>query len=79
MAGRTDAGVGLSDRGLSPRVTIGLLSWSGPQMVEHFAAQDQMARTTHVQWAGPEPSPLVEPSSGAVGVLDSSSAASRCP
>jgi hypothetical protein len=45
-------------RGLSPRVTIGLLRWSGPQMVQHFAAQDQMARTAHVQWAGPELSPV---------------------
>lgn len=45
-------------RGLSPRVTTSLLSWSGPQVVEHFAAQDQMARTTHVQWAGPEASPV---------------------
>ena len=45
-------------RGLSPRVVIGLLGWSGPQMVQQFAAQDQMARTAHVQWAGLEPSPL---------------------
>ena len=45
-------------RGLSPRVAIGLLSWSGPQMVAHFAAQDQMARTAYVQWAGLEPSPV---------------------
>ena len=45
-------------RGLSPRVAIGLLSWSGPQVVQHFAAQDQMARTAHVRWAGPEPSPV---------------------
>jgi hypothetical protein len=36
-------------RGLSPKVAIGLLSWSGPQIVEHFAAQDQMARTAHIQ------------------------------
>jgi uncharacterized protein (TIGR03083 family) len=45
-------------RGLSPRVAIGLLTWSGPQVVEQFAAQDQMARTASVQWAGPEPSPV---------------------
>src|ERR1700733_6393583 len=45
-------------RGLSPRVTTSLLSWSGPQVVEHFAAQDQMARTAYVQWAGLEPSPV---------------------
>src|SRR6185437_1156188 len=45
-------------RGLSPRVAVGLLSWSGPQMVEHFAAQDPMERSAHVQWAGPEPSPI---------------------
>ncbi len=45
-------------RGLSPRVAIGLLTWSGPQMVEHFAAQDPMDRTAHVQWAGTEPSPI---------------------
>jgi hypothetical protein len=45
-------------RGLSPKVAIGLLSWSGPQIVEHFAAQDQMARTAHIQWAGPEPCPV---------------------
>ncbi len=45
-------------RGLSPRVAIGLLTWSGPQIVELFAGQDQMARTAHVQWAGTEPSPV---------------------
>ncbi len=45
-------------RGLSPRVAIDLLSWSGTQIVEHFAAQDQMARTARIQWAGPEPSPV---------------------
>jgi uncharacterized protein (TIGR03083 family) len=44
-------------RGLSPRVATSLLAWSGPQMVEHFAAEDPMARTAQVQWAGPEPSP----------------------
>ncbi len=45
-------------RGLSPRVAIDLLTWSGPQLGEHFAAQDPMERTAQVQWAGPEPSPL---------------------
>jgi uncharacterized protein (TIGR03083 family) len=45
-------------RGLSPRVATGLLGWSGPQVVEHFARQDQMARTASVQWAGPELSPV---------------------
>jgi uncharacterized protein (TIGR03083 family) len=45
-------------RELSPRVAVDLLTWSGPQIVEHFAAQDQMARTAYVQWAGPEPSPV---------------------
>jgi uncharacterized protein (TIGR03083 family) len=45
-------------RGLSPRVSIGLLTWSGPQMVAHFSAQDAMERTAHVQWAGTEPSPI---------------------
>jgi uncharacterized protein (TIGR03083 family) len=45
-------------RGLSPRVAIGLLTWTGPQMVEHFAAQDPMERTAHVQWAGPDTSPI---------------------
>ena len=45
-------------RGLSPRVAIGLLTWSGPQMVEHFAAQDPMDRTAHVQWAATKPSPI---------------------
>jgi len=54
MAGRTDAAVGFSDEGLSPRVATGLLGWSGPQVVGHFARQDQMARTASVQWAGPE-------------------------
>jgi hypothetical protein len=45
-------------RGLSPRVAIGLLTWSGPQLVDHFAAQDPMERTAHVQWAGPDMSPI---------------------
>jgi uncharacterized protein (TIGR03083 family) len=45
-------------RGLSPRVAIGLLAWGGPQMVEHFAAQDPMELTAHVQWAGTEVSPI---------------------
>jgi uncharacterized protein (TIGR03083 family) len=45
-------------RGLSPRVSIGLLAWSGPQIVQHFADQDPMARTAHVQWAGTEPAPV---------------------
>ena len=44
-------------RGLSLRVAIDLLTWSGPQMVEHFAAQDPMERRAQVQWAGPEPCP----------------------
>jgi uncharacterized protein (TIGR03083 family) len=45
-------------RGLSPRMAIDLLAWSGPQVVDHFAAQDPMERIAHVQWAGPEPSPI---------------------
>jgi uncharacterized protein (TIGR03083 family) len=45
-------------RGLSPRVAIDLLAWSGPQMVEYFAAQDPMERTAQVQWAGTEPVPI---------------------
>ena len=45
-------------KGLSPRVAIGLLAWSGPQMVDHFDAQDPMERIAHVQWAGPDPSPI---------------------
>jgi uncharacterized protein (TIGR03083 family) len=45
-------------RGLSPRVAIGLLTWSGPQMVDLFAAQDPTERTAHVQWAGPDESPI---------------------
>jgi uncharacterized protein (TIGR03083 family) len=45
-------------RGLSPRVVMGLLAWSGPQMVEHFAAEDPMERTAQVQWAGSEPAPI---------------------
>jgi uncharacterized protein (TIGR03083 family) len=48
----------VATRGLSPRVALGLLTWSGPQMVEHFAAEDPVARTAHVQWAGTEPSPI---------------------
>ena len=28
-------------RGLSPRVATGVLGWSGPQVVDHFARQDQ--------------------------------------
>jgi uncharacterized protein (TIGR03083 family) len=49
-------------RGLSPRIAMSLLAWSGPQMVDHFAAQDPMERMAYV---GPRTLPqLVEPSSG---------------
>jgi uncharacterized protein (TIGR03083 family) len=45
-------------RGLSPRVAMGLLAWSGPQMIDHFATQDPKERIAQVQWAGPDPSPI---------------------
>lgn len=45
-------------RGLSPQVTVDLLAWSGPQLVQLFAGQDLTARTAHVQWAGTELVPV---------------------
>lgn len=45
-------------RGLSPRVTMDLLKWSGPQVVQLFADQDSTVRTAHVEWAGTEAVPV---------------------
>jgi uncharacterized protein (TIGR03083 family) len=44
-------------RRLSRQVTVALLAWAEPQLVEMLRAQDASARTAVVTWAGSEPVP----------------------
>lgn len=39
-------------RRLSPRLVLDLLRWSGPQVIEVLAAEDPLAMTASVWWAG---------------------------
>lgn len=45
-------------RRLSPRLVVDLLRWAGPQLVEHFSAQDLRSLSAHVSWALDSPVPI---------------------
>jgi hypothetical protein len=45
-------------RRLSPSLVMELLAWSGPQVIETLAAEDELARSATVSWAGPQPVPV---------------------
>jgi len=44
-------------RRLSPRLAVELLAWTGPELAEHFDAQDASAIGAPVSWAGTGPHP----------------------
>ena len=44
-------------RRISPRLTVDLLAWTGPQVERLMRAQDPRARTGHVSWAADGPVP----------------------
>jgi uncharacterized protein (TIGR03083 family) len=45
-------------RRLSPQLVVELLDWCGPRLTAALALEDPTQMTSHVSWAGPEPSPI---------------------